>query len=1704
MAYNAMQEYLRQLEKSMATPAMPTLPQQSGTSLNASMMDAGSLIPVLTATAAGDIMGSGAGIYAAQAASSLNAANGMGAVSAAAAKAKKKKASAAKNSAFEKAAAKVKERDIKAAKKNQLAKAEFELKKAQEAEYKNKKAAQNAVSEKAELEKKENSIVNRAAKAVAAGSQLANGINLSGQPQFTVDEELAQNLYDLGRARDFEQTSKAAGMTDKELTQKDKLSSAEKNEIYTRYNTWLEDYRKQNPGKLAAYTQAQRDGTLPELLKSGEHDDIASKQALYSRLSAADKAVNRAQAVTGAFGNMVGGNLLFGQMVSDPELLGQLGGISAQTQNQIASGTPLTDFDVLQVQDAVNKINAFDKETSVGYNLVKGSQQATEFGQLGMSDTAKALENAALSAAENIALAAVNPALVLPVLSAQGAGDAVAEGVDKGYSSDAILANALLKFGAGYAINSIGVAQMLDTMGVDGARNTIASAIVRGMKSAPGLKTLGQLSPTLYAMAAGGLDNGLQSFAETYADKLIDNIAYGETNDLLGLDTLAEAGASGLQGALGGAASGLGGSVIGGISNRAQQGIDFDLPTAEQFAQQNEQTNASQDISGGNRGILAQMLSEKGLEPVKSFVSDDTKLVELDTNPSDVLADANNNYLESLEQLTPPEDQNAPFEDYYFEGEQPVQQRTDAAERADKVLEYLGMDMDARADNKKTAKLTRELIDDIREGKVGHDEFMKRSEEIAERITPHSDYHQQAGYRHLWDEPTYNEVHRHIRDALYDAAMVDSVDELSAEYRTENALDYYEVADDNAPVIAEDYGLGGVSASTDAIEELNPGRPDSIGAHTGSTNPLVESQTNSIKALAESKGMTTEEIEVLGDQWHEQRSIKQQTDTANNVIARNGLEATAQNLISRNGNWADGDSTVAYNAMQQLMEQMKSETDADRKADLWVQLQNLTNAFNENVSDAAREIGYLGNMTKELSGANVLISIEGALGNGKHLTQEQGTRIVDLVDQMVQLNPNSKAFDELRGQVTEIVAEAMGPGSWKDKLNSFRYVSMLSSILRTGGKNVIGNENSGALARIKNGVVKPMLEATLGKKIGATKTSASFLTKSQAVKQQARLIALEVYNGEAYGLARGASKYDAAQNVKKSTLVRDIIGEAKHNRDNLSSIPIIGKLAARWAAAESKTYTGQDDLGAIKTLEFLSLLGEDSKIYKAAQNVMGKAIAGADAKGVTIGFGGLQNNFVDSFSRSLVANGITSMDQLNADPVLKQKLIENAARDAKEATFHDDNKLTELAKSISNLPGVGADILPFARTPANVTMRGLEYSPIGLAFAAKSAATKNADACIDYLAKGMTGTALMALGALAAKAGLLTGVIGNDKKDKYEKTTKGLQKYSLNLGPLLRDLGIQVKGNATISLEAVNPSLMPLMLGATLAREENGLMEALLAVADPIMEMGFMSGVSDIIGSVRNTTDDGESIGMIAQDIVLGYLGQFEPTILKQLGRSTQKYRQSYYSSKDTTLGRAIDYNTKQMTSWIPVLGDEQNTDYIDQWGRRQENPGGNIAGRLAYNMASPAYYVQGQPTSVDNDLEELYDLATEAAKENPAIKPDNVYPNSGISDGTIKNSGVNGGRPYRLNEKEMEKFAERKGKISYELVEQLMNSSSFHRLEVEKQVKAVDKMYDIAKQLAYLDTLDGYKLRDNSEYNKWFDLYRSRGTSGIVSAYLK
>ena len=278
----------------------------------------------------------------------------------------------------------------------------------------------------------------------------------------------------------------------------------------------------------------------------------------------------------------------------------------------IAKGYTQGEIDDMRSRYAATEVkDAVDPEKSVGYQLHKRSQDLTGAALSGLSPLAQKALGIVSSAGENLVVASIDPAMVLPVLSLQGAGESMGQSVEKGDSAGKTLAGGALKFGAGWAINSVGAADLAKTMGTDYAKDTLAGKLADLVRSVADNGPLAQQYPVIANAVSGGVDNAMQAFVETYADMAID-AALGDSDaaqNLFKKDTFLNAVESGLTGGASGALGGAVGTGLGKMNAR------FDAAAGGPLSPQSPSATASPE---GEALSPADMQAQQAAEMVQA------------------------------------------------------------------------------------------------------------------------------------------------------------------------------------------------------------------------------------------------------------------------------------------------------------------------------------------------------------------------------------------------------------------------------------------------------------------------------------------------------------------------------------------------------------------------------------------------------------------------------------------------------------------------------------------------------------------------------------------------------------------------------------------------------------------------------------------------------------------------------------------------------------------------------------------------------------------------------------------------------------------------------------------------------------------------------------------------------------------------------
>ena len=306
---------------------------------------------------------------------------------------------------------------------------------------------------------------------------------------------------------------------------------------------------------------------------------------------------------------------------------------------------------------------------------------------------------------------------------------------------------------------------------------------------------------------------------------------------------------------------------------------------------------------------------------------------------------------------------------------------------------------------------------------------------------------------------------------------------------------------------------------------------------------------------------------------------------------------------------------------------------------------------------------------------------------------------------------------EILDQIYQDIANQI-PQNWYDKLNAWRYFAMLANP-RTHVRNVLGNSAMAGLTSVRNRISSGLQRRFVSDRSQRTRETISRRNS-----------------------AEDAARYQVG--LQEYKRINDMLGDAGKYTNELNRI-------RRHMRAPFNGVLG-------KAVDFASNTLEAEDIFFS------------------------QKAYASNLAQFLRARGITAEDYVsgNAGQEVIAEAQAYAIREAQRLTFRDFNTFSNFVQRIANLGGdsaagrvwqtiVGANI-PFTRTPANIVVRGVEYSPIGLARGLYNLGVNvkrgnmTAGEAIDQISSGLVGTALVGLGALLASQGVITGGGSDDEE----------------------------------------------------------------------------------------------------------------------------------------------------------------------------------------------------------------------------------------------------------------------------------------------------------------------------------------------------
>ena len=420
--------------------------------------------------------------------------------------------------------------------------------------------------------------------------------------------------------------------------------------------------------------------------------------------------------------------------------------------------------------------------------------------------------------------------------------------------------------------------------------------------------------------------------------------------------------------------------------------------------------------------------------------------------------------------------------------------------------------------------------------------------------------------------------------------------------------------------------------------------------------------------------------------------------------------------------------------------------------------------------------------------------------------------------------------------------------------------------------------------------------------------------------------------------------------------------------------------------------------------------------------------------------------YADALAGYLQSNGVTAEQMRNntVDAQILSRARDYAGREALKATYQDRNKVSDKVVQIARALGpAGEAVLPFKRTPANILVRGLEYSPAEFfkvltydLYQVKRGKMTGAEV-IDHIASGLTGSGLMALGAYLFAQGIVTSGGGDDEGQDALNNLTGVQNYALNL-----------PGGGNITLDWLAPEALPFFMGVELmdsmgqgGNTAESISTALKSISDPMLELSMLQSLNDVIDSVSFSEN---KLGALVSSALVSYFTQPIPTFGGQIERSAEDVRMTTYTDKNLRLPTDIQYAIGRASARIPGW-DYQQVPYIDAWGR--EDSSGPLWLRMANNFLNPAYTSNKQVTPVDEEIQRIYDQTGDAS----------VVPQRPERYITVDGERID------LSKEKYEQYATKRGQMQFEMLGNIIDNPTYRSMSDTDKAFVIDSVYEYA-----------------------------------------
>ncbi len=767
-------------------------------------------------------------------------------------------------------------------------------------------------------------------------------------------------------------------------------------------------------------------------------------------------------------------------------------------------------------------------------------------------------------------------------------------------------------------------------------------------------------------------------------------------------------------------------------------------------------------------------------------------------------------------------------------------------------------------------------------------------------------------------------------------------------------------------------------------EGENPARVVDVPVSTDGNDRVSRAARTVMEAQATPENMLGDIAQAIadGELSHEVLTDKSAMRQARDTVETEGFASAMARFKQQVNRGNGGKNTVALG--QVLLNNAMNAGDAKATIDILTDYASLSTRTGQALQ-AQR-------MFKKLSPEGQLYGIQRSVLNLQEEVQKNFPDATIEIDpelvQEFQNQTDQTGRDQVMEKIYQNVADQV-PSSWRDKWNAWRYMAMLANP-RTHIRNFFGNLLFQPFRIIKDKVASGV-EGLVGAVNPNFKKTKSF--------------------------AASPSLYKAAWKDWKN--VKEVLSGNKY--DDIRS-----EINSRRTIFRSK---------AARSLE---LVRRGNSAVLEAEDAIFKRLT-----------------YTDALAGYLHANGVTAEQlangEVNSDLLAKAR--DYAGQEALKATYQDRNQFSDLVSrrfqedtTASKAANTAIDaVLPFRRTPANILVRGFEYSPAGLLksltadlYQVKRGNMSGAEA-IDHIAAGLTGSALFGLGMYLLSEDLVTSGGSDDEEQEDLNALTGKQNYALNL-----------PGGGSVTLDWLAPEALPFFMGVEFmeALGEGGfdletITDALSSISEPMLELSMLQSLNDLIDSV-SFAESSEKMVSMAGSALVSYLTQAIPTLGGQIERTSESDRMSSFTDRNSPIPRDLQYALSRASARLP--GDYQQIPYIDAWGRAESN--GGPFERAFNNFLNPAYTSTTNITAADEEIQRLLDAGQ------TGVVPDRVSQSQKVDD-------------QYLTADQYVQYATTKGQTSYDIVSEMVGSDLYQNMTDEQKANAIKTAYQYAGHIA-------------------------------------